>query len=376
MGLSGSGMLMFAASPANAQNITWTGTQSGDWQNAQNWSSASLPGSTGYLFINSVTPNAAVVDNSNAQAGVIFLGAIGGPSLTVQNGGVLTSDTAIISNSTNGLTPGTSELQSGTATINGVGSQWTANAFNVGFYGTGTMNVTGGGKAIAATTVSLGSHVGSFGALKITGAGSAVQSGQFTVSDNGASVVTISDRGTAQVSGLLVANSAGSTGTVETLVPIHLKPTIADALEHAEKAEAQRQPIDTEVDARTRTMSAIVQRRGQGPFRERLLDAYGRRCAITACAAVEALEAAHIVPYAGEPTNRVDNGLLLRSDIHTLFDLGLLWVDVDTMTVRVARALRADYGQYHGQALTLPARTTDRPHLEHLRSHGKTACEC
>lgn len=166
MGLSGSGMLMLAASPANAQNITWTGTQSGDWQNAQNWSSASLPGSTGYLFINSVTPNAAVVDNSNAQAGVIFLGAIGGPSLTVQNGGVLTSDTAIISNSTNGLTPGTSELQSGTATINGVGSQWTANAFNVGFYGTGTMNVTGGGKAIAATTVSLGSHVGSFGTLK------------------------------------------------------------------------------------------------------------------------------------------------------------------------------------------------------------------
>jgi len=161
-----------------------------------------------------------------------------------------------------------------------------------------------------------------------------------------------------------------------TLVPIHLKPTIADALEHAEKAEAQRQPIDTEVDARTRTMRAIVQRRGQGPFRERLLDAYGRRCAITACAAVEALEAAHIVPYAGEPTNRVDNGLLLRSDIHTLFDLGLLWVDVDTMTVRVARALRADYGQYHGQALTLPARTTDRPHLEHLRSHAKTACEC
>lgn len=215
MGLSGSGMLMLAASRANAQNITWTGTQSGDWQNAQNWSSASLPGSTGYLFINSVTPNAAVVDNSNAQAGVIFLGAIGGPSLTVQNGGVLTSDTAIISNSTNGLTPGTSELQSGTATINGVGSQWTANAFNVGFYGTGTMNVTGGGKAIAATTVSLGSHVGSFGTLNITGAGSAVQSGQLTVSDNGASVVTISDRGTAQVSGLLVANSAGSTGTVE-----------------------------------------------------------------------------------------------------------------------------------------------------------------
>ncbi|UAN02131.1 autotransporter outer membrane beta-barrel domain-containing protein [Achromobacter mucicolens] len=215
LGLSGSGMLALGAAPAIAQSITWNGTQSADWQDAQNWSSASLPGSTGYLFINSVTPNAPVIDNSNAQAGVVFLGAIGGPSLTVQNGGQLTSDTAIISNSTNGFTPGTSELQSGTATINGAGSQWTANAFNVGFYGTGTFNVTGGGKAIATTTFSLGSHVGSFGTLSITGAGSAVQSGQFTVSDNGASVVTISDRGTAQVSGLLMANSAGSTSTVE-----------------------------------------------------------------------------------------------------------------------------------------------------------------
>ncbi len=215
LGLSGSGMLTLGAAPAIAQNITWNGTQSGDWQDAQNWSSASLPGSTGYLFINSVTPNSAVIDNSTAQAGVVFLGAVGGPSLTVRNGGQLTSDTAIISNSTNGFTPGTSEFQSGMATINGVGSQWNANAFNVGFFGTGTLNVTGGGKAIAVTTVSLGSHVGSYGILNITGAGSAVQAGQLTVSDNGTSVVTISDRGTAQITGLLMANSAGSTGTVE-----------------------------------------------------------------------------------------------------------------------------------------------------------------
>ncbi|MDH0093276.1 autotransporter domain-containing protein [Achromobacter mucicolens] len=216
LGLSGSGLLMLTSSPANAQSITWTGTQSRDWQNPLNWSSASLPGSTDNLFISSVTANAPVIDNSNAQAGIIFLGAIGGPSLSVQNGGVLTSGTAFISNSTNnGLTPGPANLESGTATINGVGSQWTANAFEVGFYGTGTMNVTGGGKAIAVSTVSLGRHVGSFGSLNITGAGSAVQSGQFIVSENGTSVVTISDKGTAQVSNLLMANSAGSTGTIE-----------------------------------------------------------------------------------------------------------------------------------------------------------------
>lgn len=215
LGLSGSGMLTLGAAPAIAQNITWNGTQSADWQDAQNWSSASLPGSTGYLFINSVTPNAPVIASGSAQAGVIFLGAIGGPSLTVQNGSLLTSGSAIIGNSTNGFTPGTSELQSGTATINGVGTQWTAEAFSVGFYGSGTLNVTGGGKAIASTAVTLGSHTGSLGTLNISGLGSSLNAGQITAGDNGTGVVTISDKGTVQLTGLLVANSAGSTGTIE-----------------------------------------------------------------------------------------------------------------------------------------------------------------
>ncbi|WP_438858795.1 autotransporter domain-containing protein [Achromobacter spanius] len=117
------------------------------------------------------------------------------------------------------MTPGVSELQSGTATINGAGSQWDANAFNVGFYGTGTLNLTAGGKAIATNTVSLGSHVGSHGTLNITGAGSSLQAGQLTVSDNGVSLVTISNNGTAQASGLLMGNSAGSEGTVEITGP-------------------------------------------------------------------------------------------------------------------------------------------------------------
>lgn len=208
-----------AASPVLAQSITWNGTQSNDWQDTLNWSTGTLPGSSGNLFINSVTPNVPIIDNSSAVAGVIYIGAIGGPSLTLQNGGQLISDTAIISNSTNGLTPGVSDLQSGTATINGTGSQWDANAFNVGFYGTGTLNITGGGKAIASNTVSLGSHVGSHGTLNITGAGSSLQAGQLTVSDNGVSLVTISNNGTAQASGLLMGNSAGSEGIVEITGP-------------------------------------------------------------------------------------------------------------------------------------------------------------
>ncbi|MEN5161531.1 autotransporter domain-containing protein [Achromobacter spanius] len=207
---------MLTTSPANAQSITWTGAQSRDWQDAQNWSSGSLPDATGNLYINSVPPYAPVIDNSNAQAGDLYLGAIGGPSLTVQNGGVLTSGAAIISNSTNnGLTPGPANLESGTATINGVGSQWTANAFNVGFYGTGTLDITGGGKAISTSQVMVGTHVGSHGTLNISGQGSSLVGAALFVGDKGTGVVTISDKGTAQLASLAVAQIAGSTGTVE-----------------------------------------------------------------------------------------------------------------------------------------------------------------
>lgn len=58
------------------------------------------------------------------------------------------------------------------------------------------------------------------------------------------------------------------------------------------------------VDARQRAITAIVRRRGQPEFRQRLIDAYQGRCAITGCDAVEALEAAHIIPHQGDQTNQ------------------------------------------------------------------------
>ena len=73
-------------------------------------------------------------------------------------------------------------------------------------------------------------------------------------------------------------------------------------------------------DARTRVLSSIVRRRGQPLFRKRLLKAYDRRCAFTGCAVEALLEAAHIVPYRGSDTNHIANGLLLRADLHTLFE--------------------------------------------------------
>jgi hypothetical protein len=114
-------------------------------------------------------------------------------------------------------------------------------------------------------------------------------------------------------------------------------------------------PADAQ-DARTRIMRSICERRGQQDFRNELLASYGRRCAMTGCEIVDVLEAAHIVPYLGPATNNVTNGLLLRSDLHTLFDCGLVAIDPISRTITLAPSLRdsADYRELHGTRLRDP----------------------
>ncbi|MBD2189464.1 HNH endonuclease [Pseudanabaena mucicola] len=96
----------------------------------------------------------------------------------------------------------------------------------------------------------------------------------------------------------------------------------------------------------------IVWRQGQNEFRQKLLEAYSC-CAITGCISEDALEAAHIEPYSKTKNNDPKNGLLLRADIHTLFDRHLIGIDPDTMTVYVAPSLLKDYGQFDGKRLQL-----------------------
>ncbi len=89
-------------------------------------------------------------------------------------------------------------------------------------------------------------------------------------------------------------------------------------------------------DARERVLREIVQRRGQQKFRKTLIAAYRGHCVITGCSVTPLLEAAHITPYLGPETNSVTNGLLLRADIHTLWDLGLIAVNPESWTVWVS----------------------------------------
>ncbi|WP_454775758.1 HNH endonuclease [Janthinobacterium tructae] len=99
---------------------------------------------------------------------------------------------------------------------------------------------------------------------------------------------------------------------------------------------------------------AIKIRRGQRKFRDSLLAAYSQSCAISGCEIVELLEAAHIRPHANKPNYSVTNGLLLRADLHTLFDLGLLAVDA-RLRVRLAPALlSSEYKNLEGKELRHP----------------------
>jgi len=130
-------------------------------------------------------------------------------------------------------------------------------------------------------------------------------------------------------------------------------------------------PRDEE-DGRERTVAAVVRRQGRPAFRNLLLKLYQGRCAVSGCDVQAVLEAAHITPYRGPRTNHPSNGLLLRADLHTLFDLGLLAVDTRTMTILVARELQDGYyGQYTGKLLAVPRDREGRPSLKALDEHRR-----
>lgn len=121
-------------------------------------------------------------------------------------------------------------------------------------------------------------------------------------------------------------------------------------------------------DARTKIAQGIVRRRGQAQFRATLLEAYGARCVISDCSVLAVLEAAHIKPYLGDHTNIVQNGLLLRADLHTLFDLGLLAIDPFARTVVIDPSLAgSDYWVFHGRPIRSPGRLSDAPAYDCLQ---------
>jgi putative restriction endonuclease len=91
--------------------------------------------------------------------------------------------------------------------------------------------------------------------------------------------------------------------------------------------------IPNSMAKRQRVLREISARQGQPKFRKGLFIKYRGRCVLSGCTVPEALEAAHIAPYRSDDDNAQSNGLLLRSDIHTLFDLDLIGIDPNTSKV-------------------------------------------
>lgn len=105
-------------------------------------------------------------------------------------------------------------------------------------------------------------------------------------------------------------------------------------------------------DSQEAVMHQIRARRGQQLFRDRLLEIFRGRCVITDCEIVDLLEAAHIYPYRSQRDNHASNGLLLRADIHTLFDLHLVAIDPSTLAVCLHPVLhKSEYRGLAGHSL-------------------------
>ena len=174
----------------------------------------------------------------------------------------------------------------------------------------------------------------------------------------------------------LYQSQSGSLPTSFTLIRAN-SPTLTNTFIEAELQTAGVFDPKNVVDARTTVLASIVRRKGQSKFRSTLLRAYNQRCAVTGCEIEALLEAAHIVPYRGADTNVVNNGLLLRADIHTLFDLGLCWVDPNKLVIKLAAGLEgSEYEAFRDQPIRLPDDVLDRPSAEALRSHLNALNSC
>jgi hypothetical protein len=135
--------------------------------------------------------------------------------------------------------------------------------------------------------------------------------------------------------------------------------------------------VDVEADLRRWRETQLAIREGQAEFRKELIAAYRGKCAITGYDLELALDAAHVRRYNGLHTNYVQNGLLLRKDLHKLFDHGVFGIRPSDLSIVIDdRALKSRYGELQGMSLIKPIdqRLTPDPRLleEHLKTWNLT----
>lgn len=131
--------------------------------------------------------------------------------------------------------------------------------------------------------------------------------------------------------------------------------------------------MDQDTDKRYGAAYLTQGRLGQSNFRMAVMRYYNSRCSISGCSIPQVLEAAHIKPYSQNGPHAVNNGILLRKDIHSLFDQGYITIDPHTYKVKVSSHIKLDtnYGQFDQQSVvSLPKDPALRPLEEYLLWHN------
>jgi putative restriction endonuclease len=160
------------------------------------------------------------------------------------------------------------------------------------------------------------------------------------------------------------SDAHGSRLWTEVLLRARLKTRISQ--EHLSSIDGPRYGPPVQIEPRL----------GQGSFRVIVTDAYQRRCAVTAEKTLPALDAVHIKPFGKNGPHQVNNGVLLRSDIHRLFDIGYVTISKENHFL-VSRKIREDYENgrdyyaMHGRILHLPAHHNLRPDKIYIDWHNE-----
>ncbi|SMC95081.1 HNH endonuclease [Pedobacter nyackensis] len=128
-------------------------------------------------------------------------------------------------------------------------------------------------------------------------------------------------------------------------------------IERFHPLKGQRENLFTQVNGRI----------GQERFKSAVLKAYNHRCCISGDPTPELLEASHIQSYLNINSNHIQNGILLRIDLHRLFDNGLLYID-EEYTIHISSVLKNDYYySFCGKKINLPTNSKDYPSVEALK---------
>jgi hypothetical protein len=168
-----------------------------------------------------------------------------------------------------------------------------------------------------------------------------------------------------QLSGIKVDDETAN-GIQELLIASQLNVASIGSEEAEDGLEKDDEYKPVDGDEREQIKRQIRARRGQRTFRDKLRLRYANQCVISSCRILDVLEAAHIRAYRGPKDNHPANGLLLRADLHTLFDLNLIGIDPTSLRVHINPSLKgSEYKSMQGRGLNCsPSKKPSREALE------------